>query len=139
MLGLAADALTADRNVRATTRDGGDWWTLDARRVQTFLVCEVPRVRCREHGILTMQVPWAEGEVHGAVEVGSRHRYVTVVSNRRRAGGNSPLRRGERGRENQSQLQYSTVYETGRSRRRAIMMSRDISVPRGPATTDWPT
>ncbi len=38
-----------------------EWRSLDARGYKTFLVCDVPRVRCREHGVLTMQVPWAEG------------------------------------------------------------------------------
>ncbi len=38
-----------------------EWRNLDAWGYKTFLVCDVPRVRCREHGVLTMQVPWAEG------------------------------------------------------------------------------
>ncbi len=38
-----------------------EWRNLDARGYKTFLVGDVPRARCREHGVLTMQVPWAEG------------------------------------------------------------------------------
>ena len=38
-----------------------EWRNLDAWGYSTFLVCDVPRVRCREHGVVTMQVPWAEG------------------------------------------------------------------------------
>ena len=32
-------------------------WTHGAIRPS----CDVPRVRCREHGVVTMQVPWSEG------------------------------------------------------------------------------
>ena len=38
-----------------------EWRNLDAWGYSTFLVCDVPRMRCREHGVVTMQVPWAEG------------------------------------------------------------------------------
>ena len=38
-----------------------EWRNLDAWGYSTFLVCDVPRVRSREHGVVTMQVPWSEG------------------------------------------------------------------------------
>ena len=38
-----------------------EWRNLDAWGYSTFLVCDVPRMRCREHGVVTMQVPWSEG------------------------------------------------------------------------------
>lgn len=38
-----------------------EWRNLDAWGYKTFLVCNVPRVRCAEHGVVTIQVPWAEG------------------------------------------------------------------------------
>ena len=55
------DVLIAARHARATTRGGGSGgiWTHGA--IRPFLVCDVPRMRCREHGVVTMQVPWAEG------------------------------------------------------------------------------
>ena len=37
-----------------------EWRNLDAWGYKTFLVCNVPRVQCREHGVVTIQVPWAE-------------------------------------------------------------------------------
>ena len=38
-----------------------EWRNLDAWGYKTFLVCNVPRVQCQEHGVVTIQVPWAEG------------------------------------------------------------------------------
>ena len=38
-----------------------EWRHLNAWTYRTFVVCDVPRVRCPEHGVVTMQVPWAEG------------------------------------------------------------------------------
>ena len=38
-----------------------EWRNLDAWGYKTFLVCNVPRVRCPEHGVVTIRVPWAEG------------------------------------------------------------------------------
>ena len=32
-----------------------EWRNLDAWGYSTFLVCDVPRMRCREHGVVTMQ------------------------------------------------------------------------------------
>jgi transposase len=36
------------------------WRHLDTCQYRTILVAEVPRVRCSEHGVKTIQVPWAE-------------------------------------------------------------------------------
>ena len=38
-----------------------EWRNLDAWGYNTFLVCNVPRVHCPEHGVVTIRVPWAEG------------------------------------------------------------------------------
>ena len=37
------------------------WRHLDTCQFETHIVAQVPRPRCPEHGVLTMQVPWAEG------------------------------------------------------------------------------
>lgn len=36
------------------------WRHLDTCQLKTLLVAEVPRVRCPEHGVVTVGVPWAE-------------------------------------------------------------------------------
>jgi len=36
------------------------WRHLDTCQYQTILVARLPRVRCREHGVLQMRVPWGE-------------------------------------------------------------------------------
>ncbi len=36
------------------------WRHLDTCQFQTYLVADVPRVECREHGVLQIDVPWAE-------------------------------------------------------------------------------
>ncbi len=36
------------------------WRHLDTCQYKTILVAEVPRVRCEEHGVVTVSVPWAE-------------------------------------------------------------------------------
>lgn len=36
------------------------WRHLDACGYQTWLVCDVPRMKCREHGVVQVAVPWAE-------------------------------------------------------------------------------
>src|SRR5919198_4034062 len=41
-------------------REQREWRHLDAVGYRTLLVCSIPRVRCSEHGVLTMAVPWAE-------------------------------------------------------------------------------
>ena len=38
-----------------------EWRNLDAWGYKTFLACNVPRVQCPEHGVVTIRVPWAEG------------------------------------------------------------------------------
>ena len=37
------------------------WRHLDSCQFQTILVARAPRVNCPEHGVKTVQVPWAEG------------------------------------------------------------------------------
>lgn len=37
------------------------WRHLDSCQFKTYVVAEVPRVKCEEHGTTTVQVPWAEG------------------------------------------------------------------------------
>jgi len=36
------------------------WRHLDTCQLKTLLVADVPRVECREHGVITIGVPWAE-------------------------------------------------------------------------------
>ncbi len=36
------------------------WRHLDSCQFKTIIVCQVPRVQCREHGSQAVQVPWAE-------------------------------------------------------------------------------
>ena len=36
------------------------WRHLDTCQFKTLLVAEVPRVKCPQHGIVTVKVPWAE-------------------------------------------------------------------------------
>lgn len=36
------------------------WRHLDTCQYKTILVADVPRVKCEEHGVVTVQVPWAE-------------------------------------------------------------------------------
>ncbi|MBV6695732.1 transposase family protein [Kitasatospora aureofaciens] len=43
------------------------WRCLDAGTTQVFLEADLPRVACREHGVVTAAVPWArhgEGHTH---------------------------------------------------------------------------
>jgi len=37
-----------------------EWRHLDTCQYKTILVCNVPRVECSQHGIVTISVPWAE-------------------------------------------------------------------------------
>jgi len=37
------------------------WRHLDSCQCKTFVVADVPRVKCAEHGTVMVQVPWAEG------------------------------------------------------------------------------
>lgn len=41
-------------------RELREWRHLDAMAYRTMLCCSIPRVKCAEHGVLTMDVPWAE-------------------------------------------------------------------------------
>ena len=36
------------------------WLPLDTMQFQTIVHCRIPRVQCPEHGIKSMEVPWAE-------------------------------------------------------------------------------
>lgn len=36
------------------------WRHLDACGFQTWLLCDVPRVKCSEHGVVQLEVPWAD-------------------------------------------------------------------------------
>jgi transposase len=36
------------------------WRHLDTCQYKTILIAEVPRVKCQEHGVITVSVPWAE-------------------------------------------------------------------------------
>ncbi|MFN4768479.1 MAG: transposase family protein [Candidatus Kapaibacterium sp.] len=36
------------------------WRHLDTMEYGTMIQCEVPRIRCSEHGVLKVRVPWAE-------------------------------------------------------------------------------
>ncbi|MEJ1438209.1 MAG: helix-turn-helix domain-containing protein, partial [Candidatus Sedimenticola sp. (ex Thyasira tokunagai)] len=36
------------------------WRHLDTCQYKTILVADVPRVQCKEHGVVTVPVPWAE-------------------------------------------------------------------------------
>ena len=41
-------------------REMREWRHLDTMQFETVLRCEVPRCKCPEHGVKTLQVPWAE-------------------------------------------------------------------------------
>jgi transposase len=36
-----------------------NWRHLDTMQLETMIECAIPRVNCQEHGILTIEVPWA--------------------------------------------------------------------------------
>jgi len=36
------------------------WRHLDTCQLKTLLIADVPRVECKEHGVVTVEVPWAE-------------------------------------------------------------------------------
>ena len=36
------------------------WRHLDTMEYRTYLSCEVPRVQCAEHGVMTVQMPWTD-------------------------------------------------------------------------------
>ncbi len=41
-------------------RDRRKWRHLDTMQFRTVLVCEMPRVNCPEHGVKTVEAPWAD-------------------------------------------------------------------------------
>ena len=38
------------------------WRHLDTMQLETMIECEIPRINCKEHGILTIEVPWASAK-----------------------------------------------------------------------------
>ena len=40
------------------------WRHLDTCQFKTLIEADVPRVKCEEHGVLTIQVPWADSSSH---------------------------------------------------------------------------
>lgn len=42
-------------------REERTWRHLDTMQFETTIVCRIPRVNCSEHGVLSAQVPWADG------------------------------------------------------------------------------
>ena len=48
------------RQMRGHGTDRRRWRHLDSCQFKTFLVAEVPRVNCPDHGTVTVRVPWAE-------------------------------------------------------------------------------
>lgn len=40
------------------------WRHLDTCQFQTFVEADIPRIRCADHGVRTIQVPWADGSSH---------------------------------------------------------------------------
>ncbi|APF16796.1 transposase IS204/IS1001/IS1096/IS1165 family protein [Caldithrix abyssi DSM 13497] len=41
-------------------REKRRWRHLDTCQMKTYIVCKVPRIKCKEHGVKTIKVPWAE-------------------------------------------------------------------------------
>ncbi len=41
-------------------RDERQWRHLDTMQFQTMIHCRIPRVKCQEHGVKSIDVPWAE-------------------------------------------------------------------------------
>ncbi|ASP39148.1 ISL3 family transposase [Bacterioplanes sanyensis] len=44
------------------------WRHLDTCQYKTIVEASVPRVNCPEHGVLTVQVPWADGSSHHSIK-----------------------------------------------------------------------
>ena len=42
-------------------REERTWRHLDTMQFETTIVCRVPRINCPEHGVLSAEVPWADG------------------------------------------------------------------------------
>ena len=42
------------------TKGPRTWRHLDTCQLQTILIASVPRVRCPEHGVRIVQIPWAD-------------------------------------------------------------------------------
>ena len=52
---------------RYDDRKPRSWRHLDRMQFATYLHCSVPRVRCKEHGARTVNVPWAGKNSHFAL------------------------------------------------------------------------
>lgn len=48
------------QRMHAHDTDRRSWRHLDSCQFKTRIVCNVPKVRCAEHGVVTVAVPWAE-------------------------------------------------------------------------------
>jgi transposase len=46
------------------TRDERVWRDLDCCKCKTYVHCRLPRSKCAEHGILTMEIPWSTTRSH---------------------------------------------------------------------------
>ena len=44
------------------------WRHLDTCQYKTIIEASVPRVNCPDHGVLTVQVPWADGSSHHSIK-----------------------------------------------------------------------
>ena len=51
---------TCSRRMHAHERRKRRWRHLDTCQLKTIIEADVPRVKCPEHGAMTVQVPWAE-------------------------------------------------------------------------------
>lgn len=40
------------------------WRHLDTCQMQTYIESRVPRIKCKDHGVLTMDIPWSENHSH---------------------------------------------------------------------------
>lgn len=58
--GRAVKCPKCDQSCPGYDRRRRQWRHLDTCQFRTLLVADVPRVRCPEHGVVTVSVPWAE-------------------------------------------------------------------------------
>jgi len=35
------------------------WRHLDSCQLKTYIICSIPRIKCKDHGVLTIKIPWA--------------------------------------------------------------------------------
>ncbi|MCF7841279.1 MAG: ISL3 family transposase [Lentisphaeria bacterium] len=60
------------------------WRHLDTCQFKTFIRCRIPRVRCPEHGVLSLDVPWAEEQDRFSLLFESYAIHLLQVSQNRR-------------------------------------------------------